>query len=121
LRGDGMRRLGLLICLLITLVIACALELTRIWVLLVIASIVGGFLSKSFVKAVIAGGLGLLMCWIIYLGAYYVMNPIGVGIAASMFSLILIISLVLVLVLGLLGASFGYFLSRVLERQRGKV
>lgn len=116
-----MRRLGLLSCLLITLAIACLLELTRIWVLLIIASILGGFLSKSFVKAMVAGGLGLLVCWIIYLGAYYTLNPVGMSIATSMFSSLLIISLVLLLALGLLGASLGYLLSRVLERPRSKV
>lgn len=106
--------------MLITLVIACLLELTRIWTLLIIASMVGGFLSKSFARAVIAGGLGLPVCWLIYLGAYHLLNPIGMSIATSIFSLLSAISLVLILVLGVLGASFGYFLSRMLERPRIK-
>lgn len=115
-----MRRLSLWTCLLITLVIACLLELTGVWTLLIIASVVGGFLSKSFVRAVIAGGLGLLVCWLIYLGAYHLLNPVGMSIATSIFSLIAAISLVLILVLGVVSASFGYFLSRVLERGRIK-
>lgn len=113
-----MRRFGLLICLIITLALACVLELAGIWMLLIIASIVGGFLSKSFVKAVVAGGLGLLICWLAYLGVYYVLNPIGMSVAMSMFSLLSSISLILVLILGVLGASFGYFLSRMLEKER---
>mgnify|MGYP000680998323 CR=1 FL=1 len=112
-----MRKFSLPICFLVTLIIAAALELTKIWMLLIIAGIIGGFLSKSFIRAVIAGGLGLLVCWLLYLGIYYALNPTGMSIAISIFSLFLVLVPILSLILGVVSASVGYFLSQIVVKK----
>ncbi len=118
-----MKRYGFLVCFLITLILAVLLELTRIWVLLIVAGVIGGFLSKSFLRAVFAGCLGVLVCWLLYIAVFYTLNPYGMGIALSVFSLFLGLMVVLGAVLGALSASLGYFLSQVLmpsEKGSGK-
>jgi len=111
------KRLGLLPCLLVVIVLGALLELTRTWQLLIIAGVVGGLLAKSFRTAALSGFLGLIIAWGVYFLAHYASMPTNFALAFSHLSMFLAIGLLLVGLLGLLSALLGYFAASTLKRQ----
>jgi hypothetical protein len=112
------KRLGLLPCLLVVVVLGVALELTRTWQLLVIAGVVGGLLAKSFRAAALSGFLGFVIAWGVYFVAHYASMPANFALAFSYLSTLLVIGLALVGLLGLFSALIGYFATSTLKRKR---
>ncbi|MHA1582265.1 MAG: hypothetical protein ACTSYM_07235 [Candidatus Baldrarchaeia archaeon] len=112
-----MKKLGFLPCLLITLIIGVILEFTKIWQLLVIAGIIGGFLAKNAKTAALSGFLGLLFTWGVFFLANYVKLPCSFTIAFSNLSMFLGIGLILIALLGLFSALIGYFSAALIEKQ----
>jgi len=112
-----MKKLNFIQCLLITLAIGVALEFTRIWQLLVIAGIIGGFLSKNLKTAVFSGFFGLLLCQGILFIALYLKLPSSFAMAYLNLSMFLGIGLILAGLLGLFSALIGYFSATLIEKQ----
>jgi len=112
-----MKKLSFLPCLLITLIIGIALEFTKIWQLLVIAGIVGGFLAKNLKTAALSGFLGLLFTWGIFFLIDYLKLPGSFALAFSNLSMFLGIGLILIALLGLFSALIGYFSAALIEKQ----
>lgn len=112
-----MKKFGFIPCFFITLVIAIALQSTKIWQLLVIAGIIGGILAKDFKTAIASGFLGFLVCWGILFAVLSLTVPYGFRIASSSLSMFLVIGLILISILGILSALIGYFSMSIIEEK----
>ena len=116
---------------LVTVFVAGALQMlgmfwTYTWILMVIAGFLGGFLVKKAGKGFLAGFLGVIVAWALFLGIFQIIGPMYefANVLAGLFGLtgmgFIVLILALVVIGGLiggLGGLNGHFIAALLLKR----
>lgn len=116
----------LLLGIVFTAVVAGILSLIPLWHLVIIAGIIGGYMSVNMRKSIMSGALGILIYWGIYLiyfmitiNAYIILDQIGALFIGESFGwLIIILILGMGTLFGALGGALGNFLRTFIKKER---
>ncbi|MFX0000340.1 MAG: hypothetical protein ACFE9Q_09340 [Candidatus Hodarchaeota archaeon] len=100
---------------------ASIITMLPVWQLIIIPGIIAGLLNKTMRRAALAGGIGTLMAWSLYMisglilkNVYLIFNQFGALILGAGFGWLLIIIVFLMgFVFGVLGGVLGYLLNIV--------
>ena len=109
--------LELMVGLLVSFCLASLFSTIPVWQLIIIPGIIAGLLNKSLKRAILAGGIGILIAWslitisgITVKNLYLIFDQFGALIIGPGFGwLIILIILLMGLIFGILGGMIGYY------------
>jgi hypothetical protein len=104
-------KFGFLISLVVTILLSAGLELSGIWLTMLIAGFVGGFMTRRLQRGIAVGFLGVLVGWALYFLSYWIIAPNAANIAFSAASSFVILTLLLGGILGTLSGAMGALVS----------
>ena len=114
---DQFPDVGTIPAMIIVVVIGIALQLSGVWITMIVAGAFGGFFTKRHLKSFLAGSLGVAVAWTI-LFIYLIMTAQALAIAEFFIGLLGIsggfIVIIISIIFGFLLGGFGGLLGRSL-------
>lgn len=120
------KNIDLLICFLVSFLLAWIFTFIPIWQLVIIPGFITGVLSKTLKRASLTSGFGIFMAWglytlsgVILTSITVVLDQFGALIIGPGYAWLFILIIILIgLVLGILGGAFGFLVKTIINDYR---